>query len=56
MASGASFLSEQDGLVNNGAANRSRGLHTVRPSRTWFSTGPHVYVTGLTSVVYIDRL
>jgi hypothetical protein len=56
MAGAGGCLSEHVELVNFGVADRSRGLQTVRLSRTWFSTVPHVYVTVDQCCVYLLSL
>ena len=55
MARAGGCLSEHVGLVNSGAADSSRGLHTVSLPYIAFRTVPHVFVT-VTSIMYIDRL
>ena len=55
MARAGGCLSEHVGLVNVGAADSSRGLHTVSLPYIAFRTVPHVFVT-VTSIMYIDRL
>ena len=56
MVGAASFLSEHVGLVNSGAADSSRGLHTVSLPYMAFSTVLHVYVTGDQYNVYCSSL
>ena len=56
MARAGGCLSEHVGLVNSGAADSSRGLHTVSLPYMAFRTVPHVYVTGDQYNVYCSSL
>ena len=56
MARAGGCLSEHVGLVNSGAADSSRGLHTVSLPYMAFRMVPHVYVTGDQYNVYCSSL